>query len=141
MCAPLIYGRFPLGNARNIAVWVGLVLLILALFNLFIGTGGTLQSREITYSDFVSAVEDGEVTQATLDGEQIRFRGADNQDYVTIKPEDAVVTDLLIQNNIPIRAEKQQQSLFQSILSYDFNPQLFELHDVDFCLIRLLTES
>jgi cell division protease FtsH len=105
-----------LGNARNIAFWVVLFLLILALFNLFNGTGGTLQSREITYSDFVAAVKDGEVTQATLDGEQIRFRGADNQDYVTIKPEDAEITTLLIENNIPIRAEKQQQSVFQSFL-------------------------
>ena len=105
-----------MGNARNIAFWVVLFLLILALFNLFNGSGGTLQSREISYSDFVSAVKADEVTQATLDGEQIRFRGTDNQDYVTIKPEDASVTQLLIENNIPIRAEKQQQSLFQSFL-------------------------
>merc|ERR1711916_193137 len=39
-----------------------------------------------------------------------------NQDYVTIKPEDASVTQLLIENNVPIRAEKQQQSVFQSFL-------------------------
>ena len=103
-----------MGNARNIAFWVVLFLLILALFNLFNGPGGTLQSREITYSDFVTAVESGEVSQATLDGEQIRFRGAGNEDYVTIKPEDAEITQLLIENDIPIRAEKQQQSLFQS---------------------------
>ena len=75
-----------------------------------------MQSREITYSDFVTAVESGEVSQATLDGEQIRFRGAGNEDYVTIKPEDAEITQLLIENDIPIRAEKQQQSLFQSFL-------------------------
>ena len=105
-----------MGNARNIAFWVVLFLLILALFNLFNGPGGTLQSREITYSDFVTAVESGEVSQATLDGEQIRFRGAGNEDYVTIKPEDAEITQLLIENDIPIRAEKQQQSLFQSFL-------------------------
>ena len=105
-----------MGNARNIAFWVVLFLLILALFNLFNGSGGTLQSREISYSDFVTAVKADEVTQATLDGEQIRFRGSDNQDYVTIKPEDASVTQLLIENNVPIRAEKQQQSVFQSFL-------------------------
>ncbi|MFK7753473.1 MAG: ATP-dependent zinc metalloprotease FtsH [Sedimentitalea sp.] len=105
-----------MGNARNIAFWVVLFLLILALFNLFSGSGGTLQNREITYTDFVRAVEGGEVTQATLDGEQIRFRGADGQDYVTIKPEDAEITNLLIENDIPIRAEKQQQSGFQSFL-------------------------
>ena len=105
-----------MGNARNIAFWVVLFLLILALFNLFNGTGGALQSREITYSDFVAAAKSGEVTQATLDGEQIRFRGTDNQDYVTIKPEDAAITELLIENEIPIRAEKQQQSILQSFL-------------------------
>ncbi|MDF1717298.1 MAG: ATP-dependent zinc metalloprotease FtsH [Antarcticimicrobium sp.] len=105
-----------MGNARNIAFWVVLFLLILALFNLFSGSGSTLQSREITFSDFVSAVQNEEVGQVTLDGEQVRFRGTDGQDYVTIKPEDAQITDLLIDNNIPVRAEKQEQSGFQSFL-------------------------
>ncbi|TDK48020.1 ATP-dependent zinc metalloprotease FtsH [Antarcticimicrobium luteum] len=105
-----------MGNARNIAFWVVLFLLILALFNLFSGSGSTLQSREITFSDFVSAVKNEEVSQVTLDGEQVRFRGTDGQDYVTIKPEDAQITDLLIANNVPIRAEKQEQSGFQSFL-------------------------
>jgi cell division protease FtsH len=105
-----------LGNARNIAFWVVLFLLILALFNLFSGSGSTLQSREMAYSDFVSAVKGGDISQVTLDGEQIRFRGADGQDYLTIKPEDASATELLISNNVPFRAEKQQQSGFQSFL-------------------------
>ena len=104
-----------MGNARNIAFWVVLFLLILALFNLFGGSGNTLQSREISYSEFVNAVEDGSVSNVTLDGEQVRFRrGA--EDYVTIKPEDAEVTDLLIANDIPVRAEQQQQSGFQTFL-------------------------
>ena len=105
-----------MGNARNIAFWVVLFLLILALFNIFSGGGNTLQSREISYSDFVSAVEDNTVSSVTLDGEQIRFRSTDGQDYVAIKPEDATVTDLLVDNDVPIRAEQQQQSGFQSFL-------------------------
>ena len=105
-----------MGNARNIAFWVVLFLLILALFNLFSGSGTTLQSREITFSDFVSAVKSDEVSSVTLDGEQVRFRGTDGQDYVTIKPEDAQITELLIDNDIPVRAEKQEQSGFQSFL-------------------------
>jgi cell division protease FtsH len=105
-----------LGNARNIAFWVVLFLLILALFNIFSGGGNTLQSREISYSDFVSAVENDTVSSVTLDGEQVRFRSTDGQDYVTIKPEDATITDLLISNEVPIRAEQQQQSGFQSFL-------------------------
>ncbi|MEM8729615.1 MAG: ATP-dependent zinc metalloprotease FtsH [Pseudomonadota bacterium] len=105
-----------MGNARNIAFWVVLFLLILALFNLFSGSGGTLQNREISYSDFVQSVEAGEVSQVTVDGEQVRFRGADSQDYVTIKPEDAEITNLLIENNVPLRAEQQQQSGFQAFI-------------------------
>jgi len=105
-----------LGNLRNIAFWVVLFLLILVLFNLFSGSGTTLQSREITYSDFISAVQGNEVSSVTLDGEQVRFRGTDGQDYITIKPTDAQITDLLIEHKVPVRAEKQQQSGLQSFL-------------------------
>ncbi|PIE13438.1 MAG: cell division protein FtsH [Rhodobacterales bacterium] len=105
-----------MGNARNIAFWVVLFLLILALFNLFSGSGNTLQSREISYSEFVTAVEDGQVSQVTLDGEQVRFRGNDGKDYVTIKPEDAKVTDLLIGKQIPLTAQAQEQSGFQTFI-------------------------
>ncbi|CUH87588.1 ATP-dependent zinc metalloprotease FtsH [Phaeobacter sp. CECT 5382] len=105
-----------MGNARNIAFWVVLFLLILALFNLFSGSGSTMQSRERTFSDFVASVEGGQVSTVILDGEQVRFTTSDGQSYVTIKPGDAEVTALLIENNIPVRAEKQQQSGFQSFL-------------------------
>ncbi len=111
-----IFGRISLGNARNIAFWVVLFLLILALFNLFSGPGSTLQSREISYSEFVNAVESGNVSNVTLDGEQVRFRQEDGADYVAIKPEDAEITQLLIENDIAVRAEQQQQSGFQTFL-------------------------
>ncbi len=105
-----------MGNARNIAFWLVLFLLILALFNLFSGSGNTLQSKSIPYSEFVQSVEGGNVGQATLDGETVRFRGTDGSDYVTVKPEDAEVTNLLIENNVPVSAEPQQQSGFQTFL-------------------------
>jgi len=105
-----------LGNMRNLAFWVVLMLLVLALFNLFSGSTGGLQSREISYSEFVTAVEAGDVRNVTLDGEQVRFRRADGSDYVTIRPEDAEVTKLLMTNDIPVRAEPQQQSGFQTFL-------------------------
>ena len=105
-----------MGNARNIAFWVVLFLLILALFNLFSGGNGTLQSREVSYSEFVSSVEQGTINSATIDGEEVRFRSTDGQDYVTVIPRDAAVTDILIDNNVPVRAEQQEQSGFQAFL-------------------------
>ena len=103
-------------NARNIAFWVVLFLLILALFNLFSGSSESRRNNERTYSEFVSSVGTGDVTSVTLDGEQILYRTNDNVDYITIKPADAEVTKLLIDKNIPVRAEKQQQSGIQSFL-------------------------
>ncbi|PHP26349.1 ATP-dependent zinc metalloprotease FtsH [Limimaricola cinnabarinus] len=105
-----------MGNARNIAFWVVLFLLILALFNLFSGGQSTLQSNSRNYSDFVEAVETGNVSQVTLDGEEVRYRGTDGRDYVTIKPEDAEVTQLLIERDIPITARSQEQSGFTTFL-------------------------
>ncbi|MFU8881243.1 MAG: ATP-dependent zinc metalloprotease FtsH [Rhodobacterales bacterium] len=105
-----------MGNARNIAFWVVLFLLILALFNLFSGSGNTLQSQSISYSEFVRSVQNGQVSRATLDGEQIRYRSTDGRDYVTIKPDDAEVTNLLISNDVPVTAESQRQSGFQTFI-------------------------
>ncbi len=105
-----------MGNARNIAFWLVLFLLILALFNLFSGSGNTMQSKEVGYSDFVASVVTGDISNVVLDGEQVRFRGSDGNDYVTIKPSDAEITKLLIENNVPVKAESQEQSGFQTLI-------------------------
>ena len=105
-----------MGNARNVAFWLVLFLLILALFNLFSGSGNTLQSKSMKYSEFVAALEGGNVSQVTLDGENVRFRGTDGKEYITVKPEDAEITSLLIEKGIPVAAESQEQSGFQTFL-------------------------
>jgi len=105
------------GNARNFAFWIVLFLLILALFNLFSNGQNSMASNEVDYSTFVQAVEGGDVSQAQLDGERITYRNADGQEFYTIVPWDASVTELLINNNVPLKAEPQEQSGFVSLLS------------------------
>ncbi len=106
-----------MGNARNFAFWIVLFLLILALFNLFSNGQNSMASNEVDYSTFVQAVEGGDVSQAQLDGERITYRNADGQEFYTIVPWDASVTELLINNNVPLKAEPQEQSGFVSLLS------------------------
>ncbi len=105
-----------MGNARNLVFWVVLFLLVMALFSLFSGGQNASMSNAKSYSEFVSSVEAGTVSQVTLDGEQIRYRGTNGQDYVAIMPRDAEVTDLLIANDIPVSARAQEQSGLQSFL-------------------------
>jgi len=103
-------------NLRNIAFWAVLFLLALALFNLFSGGQSTISSRSVGFSDFISSVENGEVSSVTLDGERVMFRGVDESDYVTIVPNGTDITDRLIENGVAVTAEPQEQSGFMSLI-------------------------
>jgi len=105
-----------LGNNRNLAFWVVLFLMIVVLFNVFSSGSGGMQSREISYSEFVANVENGSIDAVTLDGEKVSFTGGDKREYYAIRPGDADVTDLLIQNEVAIRAEQQETSGLQAFL-------------------------
>lgn len=104
-----------MGNARNIAFWVVLFLLVLALFNLFNGTETSQQSGGSTYSEFVTDIRSGTVSDVQLDGEQVTFV-SNGERKVAIIPGDASVTELLIDNNVNFEAKKQAQSGFSSFL-------------------------
>ncbi|WP_425092693.1 ATP-dependent zinc metalloprotease FtsH [Tropicimonas sp. S265A] len=104
-----------MGNLRNVAFWVVLFLLILALFNLFSGGQSTVNARSISYSDFVERVEQGDVSSVVLDGETITMRTGDGQQLNTVKPEGVDVTELLLAENVAIEARPQEQS---GILAY-----------------------
>ncbi len=109
-----------MGNARNIAFWAVLFLLVLALFNLFNGSDGPMQSTSRSYSDFVAAVDSGTVTQATLDGETVRFHTSDGRDFTTVLPQGgeitAQVTAKLLDKGVPVTARSQEQSGFMTFL-------------------------
>ncbi len=105
-----------MGNARNVAFWVVLFLLILALFNLFSGSQSTMSSRTMNYSDFIEAVDNGEVQSVTLDGERVIFREANGNEYVTTQPEGSDITKLLIEKNVSVKVIPQEQSGFTTLL-------------------------
>ena len=87
-----------------------LFLLILALFNLFSGGQTAISSSERDYSEFIQAVESGEVSTVTLDGERILYQGEDGSNYYTIQPEGADITDRLIAADVDVKARPQEQS-------------------------------
>jgi cell division protease FtsH len=106
-----------LGNARNIAFWVVLFLLILALFQMFSGGQSTMAAKPVSYSDFIARVEADEVASVTLDGERVVVRGKDGSAYTTIKPAGETLTDRLITKGVEVRAEAQEQSGIMSLIS------------------------
>ncbi|MFQ5437420.1 MAG: ATP-dependent zinc metalloprotease FtsH [Paracoccaceae bacterium] len=105
-----------MGNVRNIAFWAVLFLLVVALFNMFNSSSSSLGTREESYSAFMEKVARGQVQSVTLDGEKIYAHGADGLDFVTIQPEGAQITELLMDANVAISAKSQEQSGFMSLI-------------------------
>ncbi|WP_084862574.1 ATP-dependent zinc metalloprotease FtsH [Salibaculum halophilum] len=105
-----------MGNARNLAFWVVLFIVIIALFQLFGGDQATSSSSTRSYSQFVQAVESGAVTEVTMDGEKLYYQGSDNRSYMAVAPGDAEVTQLLMDNGVAVEARPQEQSGFTTFL-------------------------
>ncbi|MDP3377329.1 MAG: ATP-dependent metallopeptidase FtsH/Yme1/Tma family protein, partial [Brevundimonas sp.] len=106
-----------MGNARNIAFWVVLFLLILALFNAFGGSQTTTASRSVSYSEFIQRVEKGEVAAVTIDGERVVATDNSGARFATVAPADPRLTERLIEKGVEVRAEPQESSGFMSLLS------------------------
>ncbi len=105
-----------MGNARVFAFWAILILLVLGLFTMFSDENAAIGNQK-SYSELVQAVENGAVTSATVDGENVRYIGSDGQTYATIVPDDSGVAELMIANGVTVTAVKQAQSGFMSLLS------------------------
>ncbi|KAG1649081.1 ATP-dependent zinc metalloprotease FtsH [Nymphon striatum] len=82
--------------------------------NEYIDGQSAADSRTIPYSEFVSRVEAGDVSQVTLDGENIILQSGSER-FVTIKPEGVDVTPVLLENKVAIEAKSQEQN---GILAY-----------------------
>ena len=101
-----------MGNTKNIAFWIILFLLMVALFNVFSNGSRTSMGREISYSDFLNRVEDGQVASVRLDGERVYVTATDGVSFQTIQPRGNDVIPDLREHDVEIQAAPQEQSGF-----------------------------
>jgi len=99
-----------LGNARNIAFWVVLFLLILALFNLFSGSQSTTTSQTISYTALLDRVNAGGVSSVKIDGEKALIHNSDGSSSTAIIPRGVDLTDRLVAKNVDVTAVAQERS-------------------------------
>ena len=100
-----------MGNARNLAFWVVLFVLVISLFNLFGSGQGAQATNEKSYSELVQAIDAGAVAEARIDGEKLLYRGSDGRTYqVIIGADNTEVADLLVAKGVSLTIEAQEQS-------------------------------
>jgi len=111
-----------LGNNRNIAFWVVLFLLLIAVFQVIGGNSSSSSSDEIPYSQAIEMIEKGDVKSAKIDGENLTITlGPNNNKLRSIIPNSPFndgITETLLDNNVEIEAVKQQESGLASFIQY-----------------------
>ncbi|MDR6263956.1 MULTISPECIES: ATP-dependent zinc metalloprotease FtsH [Rhodobacterales] len=110
-----------MGNTKNLAFWVVLFLLIVALFNMFSNGQRSGNENQITYSEFIQSVGKGNVSEVQMDGELITIVNKDGSRFETIQPRSAMETDDLtnqmIDAGVNVNVKAQEQSGFLSAMS------------------------
>ncbi|MEM8789195.1 MAG: ATP-dependent zinc metalloprotease FtsH [Pseudomonadota bacterium] len=105
-----------MGNSKNIAFWVIVFVLVLALFNVFSNGGPASSATDRSYSEFLDQVEAGQVTSVQLDGENITYSTTDNGRMRTIQPRGSDPLPELRAAGVTINAVPQEQSAFMATL-------------------------
>ena len=102
------------GFMRNAFVWVIIIFLLVTLFNLF--QGGTAASSRVAYSEFLNSVEQSDVTEVSIQGDEIAGTYSNGQKFTTIMPEDDQIVDRLREKNVKLTVESRDGGLVFSTL-------------------------
>ncbi len=89
--------------SRNAALWLVIVLLLFALFNLFQGSTRGPQPP-LAFSDFLDQVESGQVLEVTIAGKEIEGQFRDGREFKTYAPGDPTLVERLRANGARIEA-------------------------------------
>ena len=96
---------------RNLALWIIIALLVVALFNLFQGPGQRSTQQELTFSDFLNQVQSGQVRDVTIRGNDIQGHVSTGGTFQTYAPADANLVQILTENGVDITAAPAEQRI------------------------------
>ncbi len=91
-------------NFRNLALWVIIALLLIALFNLFQSPSERAGANEIAFSDLLNRVERGEVEAVSIAGNTINGTLDNGRTFTTYAPNDPGLIDRLYDSGVAIEA-------------------------------------
>jgi cell division protease FtsH len=92
-------------NLRNFALWVIIVLLLLALFTLFQNPGQRAASQDITFSQLLSEVDQSKVRDVVIQGPEINGTFTNGSTFHTYAPSDPTLVKRLYDGKVQITAK------------------------------------
>jgi len=93
---------------KNIALWLIISLIFVLLYNLFNQPKNAQDS--VIFSDFIAAVEKGQVVEVSIQGENISGKFVNGKSFKTYAPKEAGVVPLLKEKGVRIAAKPVEDS-------------------------------
>ena len=106
---------------KNLALWIIIGLLLVALFNLFQSSTTRTPQNSLAYSELINDVNKGLVKDVTIQGNNISSKFADGRSYSTYAPNDPQLVGRLIDKGVQIHATPNDDnvpSLFGILISW-----------------------
>ena len=97
--------------SKNIILWIVIGILLIALFNLFQNSSSTNQSKEISFSDFLIAADNGNISEVKIVGNNVSGFFEDGRSFSTYSPNYPDLVDKLNQSGVKIIAEPAERSM------------------------------
>ena len=112
---------------RNILIWLIIGAALMALFNMFQGSGTTTQSTKIAYSEFIDQAQTGGISEVLIEGQNLTGLTSDGRRVSSYKPDGADIVDALSGSDVRINAQPDESNMpgFLSILLSWFPMLLF----------------
>jgi len=92
-------------NLRNLALWIIIALLLVALFNMFQGTANRPAATTTNFTEFNQEVVQGQVKKVTIQGDQIKYELGNGQAFTTYAPNDPGLVSRMLAHNVGITVQ------------------------------------
>jgi cell division protease FtsH len=109
-------------SSKHIALWLVLALIFLVIFSVFSKQHG--REPEIVFSDFMSAVDRGEVQEVVIQGHNIQGKYKNGERFRTFAPNDPELVKSLREKNVKIAAKPEDESPWYMVLLLNWFPML-----------------
>ena len=101
-----------MGNfGKNLALWVIIGVLLIALFNLFQGTSKKSLQANVSFSDFIAEVESGNISSVNIKGNNIEGYFEDGRSFTTYAPNYPDLVEKLNKEGVEISAEPNDRGM------------------------------
>jgi cell division protease FtsH len=105
---------------RNLALWIIIAVLAVALFNLFQNSGQRAGEEPLAFSEFIAQVAADQVAEVTIQGREISGKLRSGTSFNTYAPDDPGLVERLTNHNVRITAEPEERvhPLFSMLLTW-----------------------